>query len=695
MKNRSNVLKVCAIALALSLFSGSIFFTGADSSRATAAAATTSTSLAATAPASAELVDDGSPQVESMSATPLKAATAEGNALLFIRFAPDQKVGAQVKTVIDDRDVLLRDDGTEGDANAGDGTYTAVIFLDFEELAKNQDEIQAVNAAPEPTPEPTSDPQQPVETGGVAARSGDTTEMSARSEDTMETSAVATQQQAVVTEEERADTNLASDTSIVMPDFEASRDFVGNKAEPLVDFRNVQPGQIVPLRRIGTYRRVDPAKSLVITNLKVVENPDRTFNPCTGVGTRMGRWTFGYLMTQMANQPVTGISPSTFVRRWLDKWMSNQTVNGWTVAQRQKIKTLVIDPWIAASGGPTRPLDLSIAPFKLLAIVNRVDLRNNTTYGGGNAGEGRFVFGVIDRTGGGATSPYTSTGSRSCRETQFTVIFEYGIDRRGCAIRDWGRQWYNLRNFVLGSPAYNAALQAITDQFTAAGVAPHKPNGSALNQLRTNEVELLLGVSTNPIWELREFKIGGEPPVNPGQLEEVTVKLTPDLTRNRTQLLTDFVNLNTPSILTQTHNVPATFMGQLFLGGSSLAPRNPTAPVDVNTHWNNPASGPFIMNRQARHLFSLNTCNACHTGETNTVFTHIKPVPFGTEAKLSGFMNGITPGTGIVPFKVVDPADGAPTRKFNEFRRRRIDLDILVHSPCFFGLGHHAVASVH
>ncbi|HEV7903004.1 MAG TPA: choice-of-anchor X domain-containing protein [Pyrinomonadaceae bacterium] len=690
MKNRSNVLKVCAIALALSLFAGSIFFTGADSSRATAAAATTTTGPAATAATTAELIDDGSPQVESMAATPLKAPTAEGNALLFVQFVPDQKVGAQVKTVIDDRDVLLRDDGTGGDEKAGDGTYTAVIFLDFEELAKNQDEIQAVNAQPEPTPEP----QPPAETGGVAAKSGDTTQMSARSEDATEMSAAATQQQAAVSEEERADTNLASDTSILMPDFEETRDFVGNKAEPLVDFRNVQPGQIVPLRRIGTYRRVIPEKSLVITNLKVVENLDRTFNPCTGAGTRMGRWTFGYLMTQMANQPATGISPSTFVRKWLDKWMSNQTVNGWTVAQRQKIKTLVIDPWVAASGGPTRPLDLSIAPFKLLAIVNRVDLRNNTVYGGGNAGEGRFVFGVIDRTGGGATDPYTSTGSRNCRETQFTVIFEYGIDRRGCAIRDWGRQWYNLRNYALGSPAYNAALQAITDQFTAAGVAPHKPNGSALNQLRTNEVELLLGVSTNPLWELREFKIGGEPPVSPGQLEEVTVKLTPDLTRNRTQLLTDFVNLNTPSILTQTHNVPATFMGQLFLGGSSLAPRDPLLAVDVNTHWNN-GRWPVITNRQARHLFSLNTCNACHTGETNTVFTHIKPVPFGTEAKLSGFMNGITPVTGVVPFKVVDPADGAPTRKFNEFRRRRIDLDILVHSPCFFGLGHHPQALVH
>ncbi|HEV2882837.1 MAG TPA: hypothetical protein VGX24_16295 [Pyrinomonadaceae bacterium] len=686
MENRwSNVLKVCAIVLALSLFASSIFFTGTSSSTATAA----TTSVAAPTIAAQEDVSGGDgPQIESMSATPLKEATAEGNALLMVQFAPDQKVGTQVKTVIDDRDVLLRDDGTEGDERGGDGTYSAVIFLDFEELANNQDEIQAINAQPEPTPDTTtSDSPTPIDNSVSAAGRAGATEV--------ESDQQAASTAVVVSEEERADTNLASDSSVVMPDFDDSRDLLANKAVPLVDFRNVQPGQIVPLRRIGTYRRVVPEKSLVITNLNVVENPGRTFNPCTNVGTPMGRWTFGYLMKQMANQPVTGINPSTFTRKWLDKWMSNQTVNGWTVAQRQKIKTLVIDPWVAASGGPTQPLNLAIAPFKLLAIVNRVDLRNNSSYGGGNAGEGRFVFGVIDRTGGGSTDPYTSTGSRNCRETQFTVIFEYGIDRRGCAIRDWGRQWYNLRNYALGSAAYNTALQAITDQFTAAGVAPHKPNGSALNQLRTNEVELLLGVSTNPVWELREFKIGGEPPVNPGQLEEVTVKLTPDLSRNRTPLLTDFVNLNTPSILTQSHTVPATFQWQLFLGGSALAPRNPTAAVDVNTHWNNPKGGPFITNRQARHLFSLNTCNACHTGETNTVFTHIKPVPFGTEAKLSGFMNGITPGTGVVPFKVVDPADGAPTRKFNEFRRRRLDLDMLVHSPCFFNLQHHFAAQVH
>ncbi|MCA1613984.1 MAG: hypothetical protein LC800_07505 [Acidobacteria bacterium] len=545
------MIKLGAALLALTLFAGGLI--GGRGERAATAAAASDVSAAA----------DSSPLVDEMFATRLKEETAEGNALLLVRFAPGQKIGEQVKTVIDDRDVLLSDDGTGGDEAAGDGTHSAIIFLDFESLAANQDEIQSINAGPEPSPTPSEDPGP--------------TQQSAS--------------EAVATEEELADTSLASADSVVMPDFEDTRDMEGLKAEPLADFRNVQPGQTVPLRRIGTHRRVVPEKSLVITNVRVVEDPTRTFNPC-----------------------------------------------------------------------------------------------NN-----GNAGEGRFVFGVIDRRPTGQIDPYTGQPAGGCGVTQFTVIFEYGIDRRGCAVRDWGRQWHNLRNYVLGSARYNAELQAITDQFTLANVAPHKPNRSALNQLRTNEIALLLNPPTNPVWELREFKIGGDAGVNPGQLEEATVKLTPDLTRNRTALLTDFVNANEAAILAEQHDVPPTLMGQLFLGGSSLAPR----PNITETHWNHPAGGPFINNPQARHKFSLNTCNACHTGETNTAFTHIKPAAFGAEAGLSGFMNGIDPATNTRPFKVNDPAGASTIRKFNEFRRRAIDLDILIHSPCFFDIGRRNRVLVH
>jgi hypothetical protein len=188
---------------------------------------------------------------------------------------------------------------------------------------------------------------------------------------------------------------------------------------------------------------------------------------------------------------------------------------------------------------------------------------------------------------------------------------------------------------------------------------PTKPNGSALNQLRTNEIAL-----TGP-WELREFQVAPKGDPLAGLLKEVTVKQTPDLSLNHTSTLVGYVSASTGTILSGTYVVPLEFPpGTHFLGGSALTPGG--------MFWNNGTS-PTITNRQARHLFSLGTCNACHAGETQTAFTHVKPAPFGATAGLSGFLTGIS---------VVDPADGSPTRNFNDLQRRAADLDALVHSRC-------------
>jgi hypothetical protein len=40
----------------------------------------------------------------------------------------------------------------------------------------------------------------------------------------------------------------------------------------------------------------------------------------------------------------------------------------------------------------------------------------------------------------------------------------------------------------------------------------------------------------------------------------------------------------------------------------------------------------------------------------------------------------------MIGINVPDPADGAPKRNFNEFKRRALDLDKLVNSPCFFDI---------
>ena len=58
-------------------------------------------------------------------------------------------------------------------------------------------------------------------------------------------------------------------------------------------------------------------------------------------------------------------------------------------------------------------LDMAKSPFRLLAIVNRLDLRKTDSAGEFHAGEGRFVFGLVDVEAG-------------CMPLEFVVIFEYG-----------------------------------------------------------------------------------------------------------------------------------------------------------------------------------------------------------------------------------------------------------------------------
>ncbi|MBV9122581.1 MAG: hypothetical protein JO112_04420 [Planctomycetes bacterium] len=438
----------------------------------------------------------------------------------------------------------------------------------------------------------------------------------------------------------------------------------------------------------GLPGRVDPMRTLMITDPQVVNDPTRTFDPCTGKGNPTGVWTFGQVMTVLADEPHTKIAPADFVRRWLARWEHDQVINDFVVDKRPQIKDVIIDPWQQASGGPDKPLDLTKAPFRLLAIVNRVDLRDNllfdippaaitinpaglpaqdlnarkVVFRESNSGEARLVFGAINLKKPSCGQPLL-----------FTVIFEFGINKKNCAQQQaWATQWYHLQGNPLGSPAYNTALQKITDQFIKPAPNPQavpKPNG--LNQLRTNEIAL------NPPWELREFKIAQEDS-DKGHLREVTVKQTPnnapdgspeDL--NLKAVIAQYVNdgANTPKILENTHIVPLDFpANQAFLGGRALT-KNP------GFFWDGPApKGSSIPNNEARHHFSLNTCNGCHAGETGTVFTMVKPEsPPGQPAVLAGFLTGID---------VPDPVTGV-NRHFNDLERRQKDLDQLVNFPCW------------
>ncbi|HXU44705.1 MAG TPA: hypothetical protein VN783_04210 [Thermoanaerobaculia bacterium] len=393
---------------------------------------------------------------------------------------------------------------------------------------------------------------------------------------------------------------------------------------------------------------VDPARELFITPISVVEDCFRT--TWTGIcqkpvqpATR-GAWTFGKLMEGLAGT-TDPAALSKFTLNWLGQWKVAKVVNGDTVPARINIDSFVIQPWLLASGGSQ--LDMKKAPFRLLAIVARLDLRQNAGYSSGTtAGEGRFVFNLLDAAG---------------NTTQFLAILEYGLDAADCnGVLNWANIWHALGSIPFG-PNYNAALQSVTDRFTSIGASPNKPNRSALNQLRTNEIFL-----ASP-WELREFRLSALSTGTTAPLELNTVAQTPRRNLQNTQPIADFTNANEAAILAGTHVVPLLFNGSPFRGAA--------ARHSLEQGWDGPLpSCTSITNPEARHLLSLNTCSGCHgSTETGTVFKHVEPRNLGSPSQLSTFLAG---GGGAISDLC------GLNHQFSDIERRRVDLCQLLRKSC-------------
>ena len=442
------------------------------------------------------------------------------------------------------------------------------------------------------------------------------------------------------------------------------------------------------LRPMSTQAAWD--ETLFITNPAVVQDPARTWDPCTGAGTQGGVWTFAHFIREMSVG--SGRTPEQFATDWLSMWLNNYTVNGDVVTARTTMFSQVIQPWATASGVTAAlvtdatgrrsvvlsgPLKLNIAPFRLLAIVNRIDLGDTVSgpsgYGGGTtsrpttAGELRFIFNVVQ------PSPWGGGTEASCGRKQFTTIFEYGVPRTGCSkVVNWARQWTQLATLGGFTPAYRAQLQAMTESVVLNGSAPAKGNQNAINQIRTNEIALglPLGLTT---WELREFTLNDENPAtgistpSNGPLRPHTVALTPDDATHDPGGSDPAVNALITSAPPCTEPViPYSFGGQPFLGGNALIRPG---------HWN---ANSVLATSSAglictRHLFSLNTCSGCHHDDTatngtlgSTNFTHINvlsPIP----VTLSKFLTGGGPG---LVLNVPDSQFGSPLWQFADLERR-------------------------
>ena len=112
--------------------------------------------------------------------------------------------------------------------------------------------------------------------------------------------------------------------------------------------------------------RIRPERELLITNSAVVDDARAKYP---------GPWSFGGLIDEMVGQENAGAC----VHAWLESWAVAQNVNGFHVPPRPGILTKLVEPWQKKDGfdpksGKQWIPKLENAPFRLIGIVNRMDL---------------------------------------------------------------------------------------------------------------------------------------------------------------------------------------------------------------------------------------------------------------------------------------------------------------------------------
>jgi hypothetical protein len=311
-----------------------------------------------------------------------------------------------------------------------------------------------------------------------------------------------------------------------------------------------------------------------------------------------GRFTLQYLLAGLSRDGTA----KTALLEWLNGWVSLQDGRQWEIGRRLIAQWKEQQGVAGISDADWRP-DFVHAPFRLLAIVNRLDLqRRDESRRPLNAGEGRFVFGVTNPAGKGVRA---------------TVIFEYElVATTEVQVREWADRWHGLGGFARFDEDYSAALAALTERFTGRGVAPGRTNGSAFRQLRTNERDLSESfVQTQARWNLREFTLEKES----GAIVPTTTKQTPRTELAKSLLMTQFVNEREREIVQSTYTIPAVYRGEWLVGWQA------TIPDEGQKTWLPAGSAPDLElhNEDALKKLARNTCNGCHGKETDSSNHHI------------------------------------------------------------------------
>jgi hypothetical protein len=339
--------------------------------------------------------------------------------------------------------------------------------------------------------------------------------------------------------------------------------------------------------------------------------------------------------------------PLEFTRSWLLAWESTSEVGPVfaPVAPRPQLRRVLVDPWLVASGmqptaasatagygdgtgdgaddaaygaapepdpyaaapdesAPTEPAygnsdegwrlpSWQHAPFRLIAIVNRVDLASAPC--DGYAGEVRYVYAGID--------PETSA------PLDLTLILEVPYPTTRPAA-EWARAWRELAALPPGE-AYTARLVALTREIQAQA-------DPLRARLRTNEIAFADPARRD--WEMREFNLQ----IRSGTLvlAQVPLEFTPRADVDPAELASH--------VLEHAEDIEG--------AGVSLPEslRAGAAQIDApDFSWS-----VLGVSERLRRAFSVQTCNGCHGGDTASLpFRHIgQGASLRSPARLSRFL---------------------------------------------------------
>lgn len=362
--------------------------------------------------------------------------------------------------------------------------------------------------------------------------------------------------------------------------------------------------------------------SLIIKHERVVDHPE-----ASSLG---GAWSFSHIMRTLASRAGANVSDTEFPRwldRWFSQWSTQQTVGLRTIPADAEFTQTILAPWRARSTAGT--LNPKFAPLRLLAIVNRLDLRESFPLGGAtgtkpfSAGRLHFVYGFVTQEGG---------------QLEGRLIIEIGVHKEPETLREWAGKWVALKD---AWPAnYIGQLKALTDDVLN--------TSGQLASVRTNEK-----LGDGALWEMRQFEMG-QVSNSVGEMKSMLLSQTPDKTslagiRRLAESHDDLINNGT-------YRIENDFLAAFIRPDSS--------------YWDLP------VNPRPRRILAINTCNGCHGAETKTndhIFSHFSHRDTNSPASMSAFMSGIK--------SVPDPAHPAdPTLQFDfdESGRRKADLALLV-----------------